>query len=190
MIFPGGLHPHQGVHVAVEAFVDVLKRHPTAEFHIVGDGPERERLAALVTRLNLGANVRLFPPVPLNQVSELLSKAHIGVVPKLADGFGNEAYSTKIMEFMAAGLPVVASETLIDRFYFGKGEVLFFESGNARALAEALDAMLSQPELRRELRERGLAYTREHSWSRKSQEYIEVVDGLMKEGTEETTNAA
>lgn len=189
VIFPGGLHPHQGVHVAVEAFVDVLKRHPTAEFHIVGDGPERDRLAALVEKLQLGANVRLFPPVPLNQVSDLLSKAHIGVVPKLADGFGNEAYSTKIMEFMAAGLPVVASETRIDQFYFGKGEVLFFKSGNAQALAAALDAVLSQPELRRELRERGLAYTREHSWSRRSQEYIDMVDGLMKERAEDSTNA-
>jgi glycosyltransferase involved in cell wall biosynthesis len=180
VIFPGGLHPHQGVDVAVKAFVHVLKQYPTAEFHIVGDGPEKKRLEELIVELDLGASVKMFPPVPLNKVGELLSKAHIGVVPKLADGFGNEAYSTKIMEFMAAGLPVVASETLIDQFYFGKGEVLFFKSGKELELAQALGRVLCDSELRRTLIERGLAYTREHGWTQKSEEYLRVVDGLIE----------
>jgi glycosyltransferase involved in cell wall biosynthesis len=180
VIFPGGLHPHQGVEVAVKAFVHVLKKHPKAEFHIVGDGPEKGALAELIEQLGLGHSVKMFPPVPLNQVGELLSKAHVGVVPKLADGFGNEAYSTKIMEFMAAGLPVIASRTKIDEHYFGKGEVLFFTSGNEVELAQALDRVLEDPVLRRELVNRGLEYTREHGWSRKSEEYLRVVDGLVE----------
>lgn len=180
VIFPGGLHPHQGVAVAVKAFVHVLKKHPKAEFHIVGDGPEKKALAELIDQLGLGNSVKMFPPVPLNQVGELLSKAHVGVVPKLADGFGNEAYSTKIMEFMAAGLPVIASRTKIDEHYFGKGEVLFFKSGSEVELAEALDRVLEDPVLRRDLVNRGLEYTREHGWSRKSEEYLRVVDGLVQ----------
>lgn len=179
VIFPGGLHPHQGVEVAVRAFVHVLKRHPTAEFHIVGDGPEKSALAQLIDKLGLGANVKMSPPVPLHQVGDLLSKAHVGVVPKLADGFGNEAYSTKIMEFMAAGLPVVASRTRIDEYYFGKGEVLFFESGSETGLAHALCRVLEDPVLRRDLVGRGLEYTREHGWTQKSEEYLGIVDGLV-----------
>ena len=66
-----------------------------------------------------------------------LANADLGVVPKRADSFGNEAYSTKIMEFMSLGVPVVVSSTKIDRFYFDDSVVRFFESGNADALATA-----------------------------------------------------
>ncbi len=47
-----------------------------------------------------------------------MSKADLGIVPKRAAGFGDEAFSTKILEFMALGVPVIASETQIDRYYF------------------------------------------------------------------------
>ncbi len=36
-------------------------------------------------------------------------RADLGVVPKRAEGFGNEAFSTKILEFMACGVPVLVS---------------------------------------------------------------------------------
>jgi glycosyltransferase involved in cell wall biosynthesis len=180
LIFPGGLHPHQGVDLAIRAFAIVLKKHPQAEFHIVGDGPEKDALARLIAELKLEGRVRLFPPVPLNQVPALLSQAHVGVVPKLADGFGNEAYSTKIMEFMAAGLPVIASRTRIDEYYFGNGEVYFFKSGDELEMANAIDVVISDTTLRRRLVERGLEYSRQHGWKQKSQEYIHLVDDLVR----------
>ncbi len=179
-IFPGGLQRHQGVHVAIEAMALVVQRFPTVELHIVGDGPERVRLMELSERLGLDGHVRFLPPVPLLEIPKILADADLGIVPKLAEGFGNEAYSTKIMEFMAAGLPVVASRTRIDEYYFGKGQVHFFESGNPADMARAMGEAFSDPDLRRRLMESGAEYVRLNSWSRKSSEYLALVDRLLE----------
>ena len=43
-----------------------------------------------------------------------MAAASVGVVPKRSEGFGNEAFSTKTLEFMACGVPVIVSRTRID----------------------------------------------------------------------------
>lgn len=189
-VFPGGMYHHQGLHVAVRAFAALAKESIPVELHIVGDGPEKKNLAELTRELGAEKVVRFFPPVPLRAVADLLSHADIGVVPKLADGFGNEAYSTKIMEFMAAGLPVVASETLIDRHYFGDGYVHFFKSGNPDDMARAIKDVIQNHDLRQRLVVRGLEYSRRENWSTKSKEYLEIVDKLIQEKIERDSGMA
>jgi glycosyltransferase involved in cell wall biosynthesis len=71
-------------------------------------------------------------------VAQVIANADLGVVPKRADSFGNEAYSTKIMEFMSQGVPVVISRTKVDSHYFEEGTVHFFPSGDSQAMAEAM----------------------------------------------------
>ena len=82
------------------------------------------------------------------QIARVMAEADLGVVPKRADSFGNEAYSTKIMEFMSLGVPVVVSSTQVDRYYFDKSVVRFFESGNDEELAQAMYEVLTNSQLR------------------------------------------
>ena len=65
--------------------------------------------------------------IPLERVAETMATVDLGVVPKRNDSFGNEAFSTKIMEFMAMGVPVLVSNTRIDQHYFNERLVHFFE---------------------------------------------------------------
>ena len=54
-------------------------------------------LRGLAARLGLNGSVRFFASVPLDRIPDVMANADLGVVPKRADGFGNEACSTKIM---------------------------------------------------------------------------------------------
>jgi len=186
VLFPGGLQWHQGLDIAIRAFVSVSKALPNAEFHIYGDGNAKDSLVELTAELGLNEKVRFFDPMSMLQIAKVMATADLGVVPKRADSFGNEAYSTKIMEFMSAGVPVVISSTKIDRFYFDDSVVRFFESGNVEMLAREMIAVLTDAELRQKLVKNGLAYADRNCWDRKKQEYFTLVDGLC-EGT--PTNA-
>jgi glycosyltransferase involved in cell wall biosynthesis len=179
VLFPGGLQWHQGVDIAIRAFRQVRARVPHAEFHIYGDGNMKEQLVALASELGLADAVHFFRPVPVQEVAAIMANADVGVVPKRADSFGNEAYSTKIMEFMALGVPVVVSSTRIDRFYFTDDVVRFFESGNVNALANALIGVLEEQETRAALVARALQYVAANNWSTRKPDYLNLLDSLV-----------
>lgn len=179
MLFPGGLQWHQGVDIAIRAFRRIRAALPQAEFHIYGDGNMKPQLVALARELGLDGSVRFFEPLRVQQIAGIMADADLGVVPKRADSFGNEAYSTKIMEFMSSGVPVVVSSTKIDRFYFNDSVVRFFESGNADALAAACLQVLQDEPLRRQLIENALKYADQNSWARRQGSYLGLVDALI-----------
>lgn len=178
VLFPGGLQWHQGLDLALRAFRSVSAELPQAEFHIYGDGSMKPALVALAAELGLGDCVRFFPPVRTTEIAGIMANADVGVVPKRADSFGNEAYSTKIMEFMSLGVPVVVSRTQIDQFYFDDSVVRFFESGNVPELAAALLDVLRQLAPRQRMVARALDYSRRHSWESRRPAYLELVDRL------------
>lgn len=180
IMFPGGLQWHQGLDIAIRAMPLVLKRIPEAEFHIYGDGHQKTELMELTQSLGLEQTVRFFDPLPIAGIADVMARADLGIVPKRADSFGNEAYSTKILEFMSLGVPMVVSNTKIDRFYFNDSLVRFFESGNPVALAEAVTDVLENDELRRSLIANALEYAHLNCWSRCEKEYVNLVDSLIE----------
>jgi len=151
---------------------------PHCEFHIYGDGNARESLVRLAADLGLNGSVQFFKPRSVREIAAIMSEADLGVVPKRADSFGNEAYSTKIMEFMAVGVPVVVSSTKVDQYYFNDSVVRFFESGNPDALAREMLALLRDVELRQRLIARASEYAAEHSWESRKRDYLGLVDSL------------
>lgn len=180
VLFPGGLQWHQGIDLAIRAFPQVLAALPHAEFHIYGDGNVRDELIALTHSLGLEKQVLFYPIVPTHEIAAVMAQADLGVVPKRADSFGNEAYSTKIMEFLAIGVPVVVSTTKIDRFYFNDSVVRFFPSGDVDALAREMIDVLRDPAARQALIARGLDYAAQNSWDTMKPAYLQLVDSLCR----------
>ncbi len=180
ILYPGTLNTHQGVDVAIKAFSKVASRMPEAEFHIYGEGPARESLVRLKDGLNLNGRVTFHDFLPVRQIAEVMSQANLAVVPKRAScAFGNEAASTKIMEFMALGVPVIASRTRIDTLYHDDSRIRFFESENEDQLAEAILELRNDPALRGKLAHNALQYVCINNWKEKSQEYLRLVDNLV-----------
>jgi glycosyltransferase involved in cell wall biosynthesis len=178
VLFPGGLQWHQGLDIAIRAFKKLRLGIPDAEFHIYGDGMMKPELVSLANDLGLNGSVRFFNPLRLNEIADVMATADLGVVPKRADSFGNEAYSTKIMEFMSVGVPVVVSDTKIDRYYFSDSLVRFFESGNPDVMAEAMYEVLTNPQMRSSMVSQASEYASQNSWDNRKAEYLQLVDSL------------
>jgi glycosyltransferase involved in cell wall biosynthesis len=179
LLYHGGLQRHQGLDIAIRAFAKISPQAPNAEFHIYGGGNVKPELQALVQELGLDGTVRFFESLPMREIAGTVANADLGVVAKRADSFGDEAYSTKIMEFMASGVPVIVSKTKIDSFYFNDSVVRFFESGNDKDLAEAMLDLMRNPELRRTLVHNASDYVARNNWNLKKYEYLNLVDSLI-----------
>ena len=179
IIYHGGLQRHQGLDLAISAFARIHEQAPRAQFHIYGGGNVKPDLEALVAKLGLAGKVLFFEAMPMRKIAEVVANADLGVVPKRADSFGNEAFSTKIMEYMAEGVPAVVSKTKVDRYYFNDSIVRFFESGNENELAAAMLTLINNPESRAKLALNAREFVAQNSWDVKKHEYLHLVDSLI-----------
>ena len=73
---------------------------------------------------------------------------------------------------MSQGVPVVASRTAIDTYYFSDETVCFFKSGDDQAMAEALLRVIEDPDLRARLAQNGVDYAARNNWDSQKGEYL------------------
>jgi glycosyltransferase involved in cell wall biosynthesis len=177
--YPGSFGWHQGLDLAIQA-VDILRdKAPNLRLLIVGDGSDRERLKTMVVDLHLEDRVTIEGFVPMEQVATIMSSIDVGVVPKRADSFGNEAFSTKIMEFMSMRVPVIAARTRVDQYYFTDNLLQFFEPGSADDLAANILLLMRSPARRAALQEASAEFIARNNWDVRKQEYLSLVDCLL-----------
>jgi glycosyltransferase involved in cell wall biosynthesis len=181
LCYPGTLNWHQGVDIAINAMVLLRDKAANLKFLIIGDGPDREKLKAMVNQLQMQDRVTILGLIPIEQVSETLTTVDLGIVPKRKDSFGNEAFSTKIMEFMAMGVPVIASNTRIDQHYFNDDLVQFFESDSAQDLAAKILELMNDSAKRTAFRASGINFIEHNNWDVRKSEYLNLVDRLLKQ---------
>ena len=179
LLFPGSLNWHQGVDIAIRSVALLRERLPTLEMYIYGCGDQKPALRELVHELHLEDRVFFPELVPLTEIPQIIADSDIGVVPKRANSFGNEAYSTKIMEFMSQNIPVVVTRTKIDSYYFDESVVEFSEPQNEAALADAIHRIATDKVRRESLSQNGLAYAERNCWRHKKAEYLDLVDRLV-----------
>lgn len=179
LCYPGTLNWHQGLDIAIRAFAIAQMQAPGMEFHIYGEGSARPAIEQLVNDLGLTGKVRLHEPLPQREIATVMANADVGVVPKRNDSFGGEAFSTKILEFMALGVPVIVAKTRIDMHYFSDKVLRFFTPSDENDLANAmLDAYRCRARSV-ELASNALAYARTHSWGERKSGYLNIVQRLI-----------
>jgi teichuronic acid biosynthesis glycosyltransferase TuaC len=100
LISVGGLIERKGHHRTIEA----MGQLHGFELIIVGEGPERERLAGLIVALGLGDRVRLLGPRPHRELPSVYGAADASVLASSREGWANV-----LLESMACGTPVVAA---------------------------------------------------------------------------------
>lgn len=163
--YVGGFFPWHGTSRIVEAAALLSRRDPNVLFVLVGDGETKRRSQERARALGVEAQI-LFPgAVPLDESPDWMACFDVGVI--LFEPVRKDPGSPiKLFEYMASGVPVVASGVE------GYGNVLLrHECGVSLAdetpetLAQALETLLNEPDRRAAMGKRGReAAIRLHSW--------------------------
>lgn len=179
VLFVGRLHASKGIHVLLRAFARLAHREATLV--VVGEGPERDRAAALARGEGIAERVRFCDPVPPEEVVPLYAAADALVLPSLTTPAFREPWGLVVNEAFNQALPVVASDAvgaaaggLVEDGVTG----LVVPEGDVGALAGALDRLLADPGLREALGAE--AHRRVTRWS----------NDAMVEGFREALDAA
>lgn len=169
----GRLEPQKGQTHLIEAFARIAGRHPHVDLWIAGTGQLERALKAQADQAGIAARVAF---VGFHEdVAALHAAADLFAFPSMFEGFGNA-----LAEALHAGLPVIASDLEVIRNDMTNGQpaALLCPPGDAGALANALERLISdtpaRETLRRAAREAGARFSRVHMLDQYRQLYAEL----------------
>lgn len=138
----GRLVPYKGFDVLIRAAVD-----QRFEVWIVGEGRERARLEQLIRDLGVEDRVRLLGSVPDSELVKLMYIANVFVLPSVTTA---ETFGLVQLEAMAAGCPIVNTslDSGVPHIARDGIEAITVPPGDHEKLAEAIDTLIRNPELR------------------------------------------
>lgn len=159
MLFVGRLEPRKGFPVAVSAFARLAQQYSDLQLIVVGEGVEREAVEVLPRALR--SRVHLLGRVSDSVLPGYYAAADVFLAPSL----GSESFGIVLVEAMAAGLPIVASDIAGYREVVRDGrEGMLVPSGDPAALAHAVQHLFEHPEQARALSEAGRVRARRYDW--------------------------
>jgi glycosyltransferase involved in cell wall biosynthesis len=163
-----GLRAIKGVELFVEAAALAVQVAPQMKFVLIGEGEVRPALEAAIRRHKLDNNFWLAGAA--ENVRPFLAAMDIAVLCSGAEGFSNS-----LLEYMAAGLPAIATEVGGNREALGSAGVLI-PPNNAAALRDAM-LMLLDPQRRAKLGAKALVQAQRFDLHRANQQMGEILRG-------------
>lgn len=174
IMWAGLLFPRKALGLAIEALARV--RHLPVRLHVVGEGWMRQTWRELAERLGVGDRIEFVGQVPWTEMPQHYRQCDAFMFTSLRDSSGNVVF-----EAMASSLPVITLD------HQGVGAFVPPEAGikvpvttpeeTVRGLAEGIEKLAGDPELRARLGAAGWRYIGAQSWDHRA----EVMAGLYEE---------
>lgn len=161
LLWVSRLDPQKGFRVLLRAFARLAREHPNLSLVVAGDGRDRDALGLLSEAER--ARVVMLGAVPHGDLPPYYGAADVFVAPAT----GQESFGYVLVEAMASGLPVVASDIAGYREVVRGGvEGLLVPPNDPDALASAVGDVLSDPALAARLAEAGRVRAAAFGWDR------------------------
>lgn len=167
LLYFGTLSPWQGVDLAIRA---IPRLEATLTVIGAGSNRQREQLASLAAKLGVRDRVRLLPPLPQEELCGHLHQSSVVTAPLTLNDRNvvQGCCPLKVLEAMAAGVPVIASDMAITRELGVNGvHFLLSKPGSVDQIVEAVQRLQADPALARALAQNARArVAAEFTWQR------------------------
>jgi len=178
LVYHGTLTERYGLDVALRAMALARQELPL-RLIIHGHGDLADVLPGLAAELGIADDVEFSTRrLPSEELPALLRRAHAAVVPYRRDIFTDGILPTKLMEYVALGIPAIVSRTPVVEEYFDDSMVRFVPADDAEALAAAMVELGRDPARRAEIARNAAQFGERHAWPRTAAEYVAMVREL------------
>jgi phosphatidylinositol alpha-mannosyltransferase len=178
IVFLGrGDEPRKGLSVLVEAYPEIRRQHPKIRLLIAGPGEPADTLKKLSREGR--ASVTVLGMVAPQDKASVLASGTIYVAPNT----GGESFGIVLLEAMASGTPVVASDLEAFKRVLDNGNAgATFENENSADLARVISDLLSNPVQCADLSAQGKLRAAEFDWSVVAERIIDVYESIRVPG--------
>src|SRR5207302_358143 len=159
-----------------QAFAELHQERPDLTLEILGEGEAQSSLVDLVDRLGLWNHV-LFSGryLPWYEMIDRVRQTTIGIVPILADGYGDLVLPNKVLEFASLGVPAVCARLPSIEEHFPADTLAYFEPGDAAGLAAQVRRLLRDREAAAQQARRARDAMEDLGWESASRRYLRAL---------------
>ncbi len=174
ILFVGTLQPRKNISRLIEAFSYLSeKSRQETDLVIVGKkGWLYEDILAAPRKFGVPEQVKFLDFVPDDELGELYKHAQCYVLPSLYEGFG-----LPVLEAMQYGCPVITSK-VSSLPEAGGDAVLYVDPENSKDIAEKIEKLLSDNDLRKKLIDKGKLQVKKFSWEKTARETLAVLKSV------------
>lgn len=176
IITPGAsrITARKGLKYLIEAVSALVPKYPHIFLRIMGEGNEKEALLKLVAERKLEEQVQFIGRIPREDVIPYYQEASVFVLPSL-----NEGMSNAMLEALAAGLPIVATQTGGTDELVKDGENGFVvRMKDSVDLAEKIEKLLQNKDLCEKMGEKSRLWAQKQSWEEVSRQYVVLYNNV------------
>jgi glycosyltransferase involved in cell wall biosynthesis len=137
-----------GTHTVLDAMGELKKRDLHPKLLLIGE-PEGEVIKTIqdrIARHSLEGQVEITGLIPHHEVASQLHRARVGIVPLLDFPKFHRNIACKAFEYMACGMPTIASDLPPQHIFLHPKISTFYPCGDVGALADRIEEMLQDPE--------------------------------------------
>lgn len=177
LLFVGRLSIQKNVPLLIKSFKLITeKKFRDVELHIVGDGEEKDKIINLIKKEKLEKKIVLHGVLRGRKLYEIYSSSDIFIMTSKYESFGNV-----LIEAMASGLPIIASDILAVRNVIENNKNGLLVKQTPEDFAIAIEKLLDNSQLRERIIENALEEVKKYNWDKIVEKFEKVYIGVLNE---------
>jgi glycosyltransferase involved in cell wall biosynthesis len=179
LIYHGTLSQHYGIDLVLRAVSQLKDAIPQLHVTIHGRGEYLQNLLDLAKELKLNGQVTFSTNLmPITDLPAFIGQADLGIIPYRRDVFTDGILPTKLMEYTALHVPVIAARTPAIEAYFDENMVQYFPAEDVNALCNEITYLHNHRDQLQRISTASDQFNKKYNWEGIAREYLETVNRL------------
>lgn len=171
---------NHAVDLMLDAFQVVQKKHPHIHLLLVGGGEDIAKLNQFANQLGISDSITFTGRIPSGEIPYYYRLGLFSIDPHRDTAADESSFSLKLIESQVAGTPCVSTDIGDRRLAAGEG-ALFCTPNDVDDLANTMELLLINSDLRNKLHQAALANRQKHFWGVKIDRYLQVYQILLNQ---------